>query len=373
MPWSWTVLNDVLWRDWPRILSEDLVAPAEPLRLLLRPRCACDSVAVARAAARELLGVRDSALPLPDWLAPHQIPAALRLHEIVQQYGGALLADAVGLGKSYAALGLALARRESVALVVPAVLVAQWRALLVEKQLRAPIVTHESLSVSRDIDRRSEEADLVVVDEAHRFRNARTRRYRALSRMVIGARVLLITATPVHNRLADVIHLFRLFLRDDALASLGIASLNCAARDAKAAEPLLAALARLAVARSRRRVRGAYPKSRSIEFATRHAGTVIRAGPLPPTELAGAVRAILEFEASACGPLIRLIWLTRLASSVAALRDSLKRHEAFVEFALRASSEGRALTTRDFNSLWPSREADALQLALFPMLLTEGG
>ena len=43
----------------------------------------------------------------PTWLAPHQVPAACRLLAIIGRYRGALLADAVGLGKSYVALAVA--------------------------------------------------------------------------------------------------------------------------------------------------------------------------------------------------------------------------------------------------------------------------
>src|SRR5207247_1311895 len=120
----------------------------------------------------------------------------------------ALLAHAVGLGKSYRALAVALARREPFALAVPAVLAPQWRALLAQHNTAARIITHESMS-TRDYRPPLSPAPyrLLVVDEAHRFRNPDTRRYRALAKLVVGARVLLVTATPVHNRLADLFHL----------------------------------------------------------------------------------------------------------------------------------------------------------------------
>src|SRR5206468_2123518 len=96
---------------------------------------------------------------------------------------------------------------------------------------------------------------LLVVDEAHRFRNPDTRRYRALAKLVVAARVLLVTATPVHNRLADLFHLFRLFLRDHELAALGVASLRRAAAGEVDPATLAAVAARLPVARSRPRGR----------------------------------------------------------------------------------------------------------------------
>src|SRR5712671_4617317 len=197
----------VRWRDWPRILAEELAPPPEPLALLLRPGGVSSSHEVTRLAARALVGGRDNPLPLPPWLAPHQVRAARRLHGILESHGGALLADAVGLGKSYVALGVALARREPFALVVPAVLVDQWRTLLGQYDANGPILTHEALSRDSDTPSLHPPPRLFIVDEAHRFRNHSTNRYRALARLVVGSRVLLVTATPVHNRLGD---LFRL-------------------------------------------------------------------------------------------------------------------------------------------------------------------
>jgi len=133
---------------WPRILSEHLVSVPDPLVVVLQTPAEGRASGVVGAAARALLdGAPLAPIAWPAWLAPHQVPAAERLSAILARHGGALLADAVGLGKSYVALAVALARQEPFALVVPAVLVAQWRDLLDRfGQHEAPIVTHESLS-----------------------------------------------------------------------------------------------------------------------------------------------------------------------------------------------------------------------------------
>ena len=174
---------------WPRILSEQLVPIPEPLAVALAPAPERPPREVIGTAARALLdGAPLAARSWPAWLAPHQIPAADRLSTILARHGGALLADAVGLGKSYVALAVAVVRQEPFALVVPAVLVPQWRDLLDRfGQQDVPIVTHESLSC-RPSPPSAAFRRLVVVDEAHRFRNPETNRYRALARMVIGSR-----------------------------------------------------------------------------------------------------------------------------------------------------------------------------------------
>ena len=54
--------------------------------------------------------------------------------------------------------------------------------------------------------------DLTIADEAHHFRNPATRRYRALARLSAGVRILLLSATPIHNRAEDLIAILELFL-----------------------------------------------------------------------------------------------------------------------------------------------------------------
>src|SRR6266498_4124569 len=130
----------------PRILSEHLETPAEPLALLLGTETAAAPAAVAARAARALLDLPEIPAGAPPWLAPHQAPAARRLTAIIARYGGAVLADAVGLGKSYVALAVARMLGGPFTLVVPAVLVDQWRALLHRLDIGARIITHESLS-----------------------------------------------------------------------------------------------------------------------------------------------------------------------------------------------------------------------------------
>src|SRR5437868_13359932 len=207
----------------PRILSEHLAPLPEPLACLLSPGPVEAPAAVAALGARALLDLAplgpEERSPWPTWLAPHQVPAAERLRALLARYGGALLADAPGLGKSYVALAVALAAGEPFTLVVPAVLVDQWRALLAHFATEAAIVTHESLSAPsyRPLPSSTALYRLFVVDDAHRFRNPDTNRYRALARLVVRAKVRLVTASPVHNRVGDLCHLLRAVLRDHEL------------------------------------------------------------------------------------------------------------------------------------------------------------
>jgi hypothetical protein len=350
---------------WPRILSESLVPVPEPLTMALRPAGEAPARAVIVRAARALLDGTTLGNPQawPAWLAPHQVPAAERLTAIIARHGGALLADAVGLGKSYVALAVALARAEPFALVVPAVLVPQWRGLLDRFGIPETLITtHESLSV-RPVGPSSRQAvGLVIVDEAHRFRNPDTNRYRALARLVVGSRVLLVSATPVHNRIADLFHLLGLFLRDHALAALGVPSLRRAVRGdagAQHAAPLLhAAAARFIVARSRNRVRSGYDGGPIALTFPRSSTQTVRSGSAADAVLTELIAGVRRLRAGgSAAPLLRLMLLRRLGSSLPAFRASLLRHEAYLDLAARAAREGRGLSPQEFQRCFPRAPA----------------
>lgn len=374
----------------------------DPLATLLTPGPEGPPKAVASRAARALLDLspvpaETSALTaVPDWLAAHQRPAAVRLAAILARYGGAVLADAPGLGKSYVAMAIALMRGEPFTLVVPAVLVGQWRQLCRRFDVVPEIYTHEQLSRHRDagatgrrdsarvretdpacesrvlrhtpspdmLSRRLPGCPLLIVDEAHHFRNPATQRYRALAEISMGKRVLLITATPIHNRIGDLVHLLRLFMRDDALAGLGIPSLKRAAAG-ESWTALPAALSHLVVARSRSR-------APALSLPQRTRGKAIRVGPAPDERLEELALGIGRYSPGPAGALVRLVLLTRLASSLPAFRGSLSRQEAFADFSSEARESGQALTRGDFQRLFPRGEEPDIQLALLPLLLTRG-
>jgi len=143
--------------------------------------------------------------------------------------GRAILADEVGLGKTIeAALVLSELRMRGLAdralVVTPAGLVDQWREELERKcalptvvplrgdwdhSTESPIVVASIATARRDPTRAALLAvpwDIIVIDEAHRLRNARGASGR-LARELTSRYLLLLTATPVENRLADLYEL----------------------------------------------------------------------------------------------------------------------------------------------------------------------
>lgn len=145
---------------------------------------------------------------------------------------GALLADAVGLGKTFMAMavihhflytheGPRRGRGKPVLLVLPKSLVPMW-----ERELRSngldwacEILTVQMLR--RDFDVRPyQEADLVVIDEAHRLRGGGVWFHKIIDLITGGAaaedrRVLLLTATPVNTGMDDLVNLLRVLTKNN--------------------------------------------------------------------------------------------------------------------------------------------------------------
>src|SRR6185437_11009519 len=119
-------------------------------------------------------------------LRPHQRSAVGRVRRALSEFGGALLADDVGLGKTFVAV--ALIRESNRTLVVaPAALARMWHDALERGGARAHVVSYDALSRGRVPNARF---DLVVLDEAHHARNPSTKRYARIAALTCGARPL---------------------------------------------------------------------------------------------------------------------------------------------------------------------------------------
>lgn len=141
-------------------------------------------------------------------LHSHQREAVGRLLRVMDEHRGALLADDVGLGKTFTALAVAT-RAVNPMVIAPAAVRDHWRACAGRAQVS--IAFHSAESLSRH-GAPALEPDLVIIDEAHHFRSRTTRRFAAAVRLCARARVLLLSATPVQNRATDLRALLSIFL-----------------------------------------------------------------------------------------------------------------------------------------------------------------
>ena len=274
-------------------------------------------------------------------LHPHQQAAVTRIRHTLATHGGALLCDAVGLGKTYVALAVA-ARFDTVAIIAPASLADMWRQALSATHLTAEFISIESLGRNGPPDRRR---SLLVVDEAHHFRNPCTRRYSKLAKMCTLSRVLFLSATPLHNSRDDLSALVALFT--------GVRAYGMSDAD----------MAQLIV----RRGATAGTASDNIPIVLHVPPRVLSRNesvldlilslppPVPPSDGSVATRLVLH-------GLVRQ-WVSSNAALVAAIRRRIARSHGL----LASLDAGRYPTAADL-SAWVFAE-DAVQLAFTELLL----
>lgn len=149
--------------------------------------------------------------------------------DIIQKYGGVIIANSVGLGKSYIAskiLSDYYKQNKKILLIIPPNLREQWVGYLKLFKVKIPeknIVSMYELSQKDFPDEIYKDFDIVLIDEAHNFRNSESQRYKNFMKKIKNnkAEYILLTATPINNSLEDLrsqVELFRnenLFKKDN--------------------------------------------------------------------------------------------------------------------------------------------------------------
>jgi superfamily II DNA or RNA helicase len=333
---------------WPRIVAESLRVLRQPAPAGTQRPVAAD-VDVVLAALRAAQAPSRYAPSPPSFLHPSQHDPWRRIMSALEAWHGALLLERVGTGKTWIALAVAACEARPGMVIVPAILQEQWRDAARRARVTLQIWTHERASRGNIPDTT---AQLVIIDEAHRLRDHGTRRVQTIAPWLVGRRVLLLTATPIVNRLAELIALLRLAVAEDALALDGIPRLG----DLELLSRPATALRRVAIRSSGM---GAAMVHRCVIPITPDADENRRGR--------GAVAAIRQLELSTCTAIRRLltaVLLDAAASSDAAFHQALKRYRALLLQAQDAGGASRAMLRRF--------AGDALdQLVLWPLLATD--
>ena len=179
-------------------------------------------------------------LPLLD---PHQEHAYRQALRILQREPGVMICDGVGLGKSFVALALMehwLSEGSRVLLIAPkAILKSSWEGYLrryLGKYSRGYASLHhrpmtwfgfdpeEDPQDREDLEEYAAQADVIIVDESHNFRNSATQRYKNLYEVVKPnergrKKIVLLTATPINTRYEDLSNQFQLLTHDSGTIS----------------------------------------------------------------------------------------------------------------------------------------------------------
>ena len=284
-----------------------------------------------------------------------QRDGAVRVLDLLERFGACLLADDIGLGKTYISSAVlhSVADEPSRMLVVaPASVLPSWKRV-VGSQLNVTFSSFAKLIRSPDLQL---DFDLVVVDEAHRARNPKTRRFLTVSRLAKRAKMLLVTSTPIHNQLRDIRSLLMLLTGSWFPADV---------------PGLRRALRRVTVRRTRWTVEQLYDVA-----AERLGGFPERVEHRKRVELSVPYRKLalelLELLGSAfpveSAEVLRLatgLFAKRLESSPAAYVATLKRCRNYLIRALEAGSCDRWLSREEFRRVFgEDPESQAAQLVL---------
>jgi len=190
-----------------------------------------------------------------DKLYKFQKDGVLGAIDKLEKYNGCIIADSVGLGKTFEALAVIKyyeLRNDRVLVLCPKKLRDNWtmytindkRNVLSSDRFNYDVLNHTDLSrlkgFSGEINLETlnwSNYDLIVIDESHNFRNnphraeGQTRYERLLNEIIrsgVKTKVLMLSATPVNNRMNDLKNQIAFITegRDDAFNDVGIRSID---------------------------------------------------------------------------------------------------------------------------------------------------
>jgi superfamily II DNA or RNA helicase len=333
-------------------------------------------------------------------LAEFQEDAVKKARKILARYDGVMIADSVGLGKTWIGKKLledyAYHMRQKALVVCPASLRPMWQRELGEATISAAILSQEELGREEFDPTNHGDVDVVLLDESHNFRNRNAQRFGNLERL-LGAnggrgrdgmrkKVILLTATPVSNDLFDLYNQFSLITQGDRsyFAAAGIGDLYRyflqARREARRNVPgvaLFNLLEEVVIRRTRSFIRKAYPEAtiagKKIHFPKRELKTVqynleeayrgiyedivsavesLKLAPYNLEEYKKSGIEVDEFEVGREQALVGIFksrYLKRFESSIEAFRISVRRALAFLQTFESYVLGGRLLKSSDFH------------------------
>jgi len=332
-------------------------------------------------------------------LAEFQEDAVKKARRILMRYDGVMVADSVGLGKTWIGKKLledfAYHMRQKTLVVCPASLRQMWQAELRDAAIAAQIVSQEELGRDSFEPSRYADVDVILIDESHNFRNPNAGRYENMEWIVTGnggrgregarKKVILLTATPINNDLLDLYNQLRFITQNDKtfFSACGIGDLHRyflrarrESHDGKGTACLFNLLEEVVIRRTRPLIRRAYPdatiRGKKIHFPDRRLKTVnydleatyagiydevvsgIDKLNLAPYNLESYVKEGIEVDEMERGRETALVgifksrYLKRFESSIEAFRISISRALAFQKTFESYILDGRVLRSDDF-------------------------
>lgn len=336
-------------------------------------------------------------------LANFQEDAVKRIYSRLKTYGGVLIADSVGLGKTWIAKKIiedfGFYRRKRFLVVCPAgVDETLWRPALKEIGVSENIIHQEELGredlvfdeIQRKLGFKLEEIALIIVDESHNFRNPLSNRYENIFTLIERAsvdnspKILLLTATPMNNTHWDLYFQLMLIARNNKriFVKEGIFDLERQFKKANKGDivQLADVLQVIAIRRTRQYIKENYPDAKyknengdwvQIKFPKRkldeinysldatYQGLYYQIADKIEKDLTLAYYRLEEYRVvgkkdilelgrmKALGGILQTILLKRLESSVEAFRKSIQTQIGFLE-AFKEFFRGGSILKKKF-------------------------
>ena len=332
-------------------------------------------------------------------LSEFQEDAVKKARRILSRYDGVLIGDSVGLGKTWIGKKLledhAYHLRQKALVICPASLRQMWTGELRDATIAGAILSQEELGQAGFDPGPAGDADVILIDESHNFRNRNTHRYENLERIISANRrrgrdgshkkLIMLTATPINNNIFDLYNQITLITGGDRsyFSGAGIGDLyrffmnarrNVA--DHETGVALFNLLEEVVIRRTRAFVRKTYPeamiKGERIKWPERRLKTVrydlestysgiydkvvaavegLRLAPyqLETYKKAGVERD--EFEQGreeALAGIFRSRYLKRFESSVDAFRITVRRALEFTKTFESYLLDGKLLDSTSF-------------------------
>ncbi len=149
----------------------------------------------------------------------YQLDAVEQALAIIESNNGVIVADVVGLGKSVVACAIAKHLKKRGVIICPPGLIGDasrdsgWKKYVEDFRLYEwEVRSLGDLENTLEFVKKAKDIEVVIVDEAHRFRNQDTKGYELLKNICREKQVILLTATPFNNRPGDILSLLKLFI-----------------------------------------------------------------------------------------------------------------------------------------------------------------
>ncbi|HZH58648.1 MAG TPA: helicase-related protein [Metabacillus sp.] len=310
-----------------------------------------------------------------DDLTEFQAFAVRKAIQILENYKGVIIADSVGLGKTYVARGLLryfLLQEMKMLIICPASLKAMWEQQASELGIAIELLTQESIGRDGIPISKTEHVDTIIIDEAHNFRNESANKHKELLKVTMDKNIVQLTATPVNNSIYDLYNILTLFLKDDDFKNkFGIAKLRDIFNNYEEKKDEVSnILNEVMIRRSRTFIRKKYGNKekklyvndKEIKFPARHLKKISYSiADLYGENIFNHIAEIIENlhlpiiseESISEGQqyynkaLVKTLLLKRFESSVEAFRNSINKQIRYCDLLLASISQGYLITKKE--------------------------